>query len=236
MYKLSMTLCSLILFFTVIGCKKSDDVSTTEENEKDEIQSKLDDGSTPEDLYNEDPSVYDDLYGKKFQGGFIIYFDSTNGSGIVAATEDQGTLTDWGCSTGALFSSSGLSLENEKSISIKQLVALGKNVWDGDDNTDAITQACSGASAARVCNDLVLNGQTDWFLPSKVELGMLLNRLTIQEGLTGSYWSSTQENKLTNPGVYVVSSIEVTQGNSAYEYIQPKTKNPGRKVRAIRYF
>ena len=55
---------------------------------------------------------------------------------------------------------------------------------------------CSTAGiAARVCGDLVLNGYSDWYLPSKDELNLLyLNKVAIGGFASSSYWSSTEAN------------------------------------------
>jgi hypothetical protein len=51
--------------------------------------------------------------------------------------------------------------------------------------------------AASVCSDLVLNGYSDWYLPSIDELQIMYSRLHLQ-GLGGFggdwYWSSSQYN------------------------------------------
>ena len=47
--------------------------------------------------------------------------------------------------------------------------------------------------AARLCGDLVLNGYSDWYLPSKDELNKLyLNRTAIGGFAAAYYWSSSE--------------------------------------------
>ncbi|MBL0358909.1 MAG: DUF1566 domain-containing protein [Chitinophagaceae bacterium] len=53
--------------------------------------------------------------------------------------------------------------------------------------------------AARICGDLVLNGYSDWYLPSKEELDKLyINRAAIggfvSNSVTVYYWSSSEYN------------------------------------------
>ena len=78
--------------------------------------------------------------------------------------------------------------------------------------TDITASVCSTAGiAARLANDLVLGGQDDWFLPSKVELNLVckwafgdnVNTVCNNNGsgslplvngefFTGGYWSSSE--------------------------------------------
>ncbi len=69
-------------------------------------------------------------------------------------------------------------------------------VGTGNANTNLIV-ALYGAenNAAKLCSDLVINGYSDWFLPSKDELDLMYHNLKEQGagGFTGSsYWSSSE--------------------------------------------
>jgi hypothetical protein len=69
-------------------------------------------------------------------------------------------------------------------------------VGTGAVNTAYIVAGCSQRPiAASVCSDLVLNGYSDWYLPSQVELQTMYSRLYLQ-GLGGFgggwYYSSSQ--------------------------------------------
>ncbi|MEY4330367.1 MAG: hypothetical protein RL609_1115, partial [Bacteroidota bacterium] len=66
----------------------------------------------------------------------------------------------------------------------------------GASNTSAIVGQCNEVgSAARLCEDLVFGGKSDWFLPSRMELYQLYLQRNIVGGFIsdGNYWSSTQQ-------------------------------------------
>jgi len=117
--------------------------------------------------------------GEEYGGGIIFYLDGTGEHGLVAATSNQSTSADWGCD-GTYISGTGTALGTGKA------------------NTTVIVNGCNTAGiAARICDDLVLNGYDDWFLPSKDELNLLYQKRSIVGGFTdGWYWSSSETSSL----------------------------------------
>ena len=88
----------------------------------------------------------------------------------------------------------GIPWNNGKYINIRTDTAVGA----GKKNTDAIVAAQgSGSYAAKLCQDLVLGGFDDWFLPSADELNLMYENLK-KAGLGGFsaiwHWSSSQDN------------------------------------------
>tara|TARA_B110000027_G_scaffold123429_1_gene139193 strand:+ start:4335 stop:5189 length:855 start_codon:yes stop_codon:yes gene_type:complete len=122
--------------------------------------------------------------GDIYQGGIIVYlFSEVNAGyitgevhGIIATRSDQSNEASWGCQ--------GESIEG----------AEGTTIGAGAQNTVQILAGCSELEiAAKLCQELVLNGYEDWYLPSQDELNLLfINKETIG-GFAGiEYWSSTE--------------------------------------------
>ncbi len=104
-------------------------------------------------------------------------------------------------------------------------------IGTGKNNTEIINKnhgyyGNSSYGAAELCYELVLNGYSDWYLPSINELEKM-NKYSELLGLNGQYWSSTEEG-LPYAYFYWVSNYSTVKG------VDSKLQN--RKVRAIRYF
>jgi hypothetical protein len=148
-----------------------------------------------------------DLYG----GGIVFYIDSTQAHGYICAENNQGTASQWGC------------------VSTSVPGATGTAVGTGEANTSAIVAAnCGAGYAAVVCYNLVQNGYSDWFLPSREELRLMAVNLAnfgIGNFISTSYWSSTQS---STSGAYTVTFPSGSTSNSS--------KDNSWRVRAVRKF
>jgi len=147
--------------------------------------------------------------GQSYGGGIIFSISVSGLHGLVAATTDQSTGAEFGCSG--------------------NVTPTSTEVGTGQANTDAILYACGEPGiAALICNDLVLNGYSDWFLPSLGELSLMAGQYTAIGGFTSSYyWSSSESNSTRAWCLFMNEPVTVE-----YAALKP-TLN---RVRAIRSF
>lgn len=114
--------------------------------------------------------------GEHFGGGIVFYIDNTGEHGLIASEKDQ-KKAKW------------------YNGSFKVTKATGSAVGTGQSNTTAIVGVQgAGSYAASICDQLELNGFSDWFLPSKDELNLLRTQRLVVGGFDNlSYWSSTEK-------------------------------------------
>jgi hypothetical protein len=141
--------------------------------------------------------------GQSYQGGIIFYIDGTGLHGLICATTDQSTGAEWGC--------------------MDTWINTWHDIGRGQENTTAIVNGCNTAGiAARICNDLVLNGYNDWFLPTEDELFQMFKLGGFADYL---YWSSSEADAsdACSQGFFSGSQIARSKDNTLY-------------VRAVRAF
>ena len=123
--------------------------------------------------------------GLKYAGGIVFYIDESGKYGLVSAMVDQSNGINWDCRDGYLNTFTG---------------SVGTAIGEGKSNTKKIVDCLGeGNYAAKVCADLVLEGFSDWFLPSKDELSLMYNNLR-KKNLgdfrdSRYYWSSSEDDK-----------------------------------------
>lgn len=151
--------------------------------------------------------------GATYAGGLVFYIDGTGQHGLVSALINQNPVNGaiWGCE--------GITISG----------ADGTTVGTGKQNTNDIINGCiTSGIAARLCRNYNGGGYSDWFLPSKDELGLMFTELK-SKGIGNfddtTYWSSSEENSSYAHDMY-------------FPYGGPKyhPKNTNYSVRAARTF
>ena len=157
--------------------------------------------------------------GDFYQGGIIVYmlkpgdpgFSSSIPHGLIAPQTDQGAAV-WGCDgtdlPGANLSTFGSGLQN----------------------TNDIIANCGQANiAARICDNLVYNGYSDWYLPSSAELSKIFTANNIGN-FANTYYSNS----------YYWSSTEVSGASASLVGVDSILSNPNKsdqnRVLAVRSF
>lgn len=155
--------------------------------------------------------------GSSYGGGIIAYILQSGDAGYVAG-EKHGLIA------APSDQSAGIQWYNDENT---ETDATATAIGTGNANTNAIVEdQDEGNYAAQLCTDLVLDGYSDWYLPSKDELNKLYQQKTAVGGFaSANYWSSSESN----------SSIAWSQnfnGSGAHEYVKYFPCH----VRAIRAF
>jgi len=157
--------------------------------------------------------------GDFYQGGIIVYmlkpgdpgYSSSIPHGLISPPTDQGTAI-WGCD--------GVDLAG----------ANQSIIGSGFQNSTEILAGCSQTNiAARVCDNLVFNGYSDWYLPSSEELLKILTSDNIGN-FANTYYSNS----------YYWSSTEVSATSARLVTVNSTFANPNKsnqnRVLAVRNF
>lgn len=155
--------------------------------------------------------------GDNYAGGKVAYilqpgdpgYIAGQVHGLIATAGDQSTSSQW-------YNGSYITTGATATI-------LGT----GNSNTNTIVSIQgAGSYAAKLCADLILNGYSDWYLPSRDELNKLyLNKVVIGSFLSTLYWSSSELN------LNFAGSQNFTDGSQAFS-----NKLNTYAVRPVRFF
>jgi hypothetical protein len=145
--------------------------------------------------------------GQHAGGGVVFYLDPSGLHGMIASETDEPASYPYGCNTDTIPGANG--------------TALGT----GSGNTSAILSVCSDPDiAAKACDNLVVDGYNDWYLPSRDELDtMFIHKDTIGGFNPNYYWSSSEQ---SIPGAWIVDfnavypNIEAWTNKSGYMYVR----------------
>lgn len=167
------------------------------------------------------------MVGDPYEGGIVVHINQplmagyVEGEvhGLIAANEDQG-LSQWGCNNSDVEGlSEYLGTGQDNTVAI---VNYHDNLEDYYSNPTQCDFNNDGSVAAKICNDLVLNGFDDWYLPSREELQYLEENKHFLGIQSGMYWSS---------------SVGPNSVKTAYnQYSELIAKTSKLKVRAFRSF
>jgi hypothetical protein len=173
-------------------------------------------GMNPSDIAETSYTVQFPIASVGPAGGTIVYDKGNDTDGwqyIEAAPSDQSAGIQWAPSTAA----TGIQ---------------DTSVGSGRTNTPAIVAAIGdGDYAAKLCDDFIVNGFDDWFLPSKDTLDLLfayreeIGNFTI--GIGNYYWSSSEVSTSTTTA-HIVQFYLGSEHNGS--------KGSSYRVRAVRSF
>lgn len=142
------------------------------------VQQRLNNGTTPLEIYLSNNQLIDSLYNKTYQGGLIFHFDPATSLCLIALPYD-------------LTASKGITWFNGSNILVGAMDTL---TGFGAANTQKIVKAQgAGFYAAYMCDTLKANGYSDWYLPDLYEMKALNRRLPYALNTqNGNYWTSSE--------------------------------------------
>ncbi|MEQ8926557.1 MAG: hypothetical protein RLO81_12130 [Fulvivirga sp.] len=174
-------LLGITMFYTGCSEEEEDENPTINNNADAAIQTALNNGTSLEEILDSNSKTK--LYGKTYEGGYIAYINESNRLVLICAAVDIADQVAF--SDGGNFSLSA---------------STSSNAGQGQSNTDKIIgELGSTGNVAALCNSFSTGGFSDWFLPSKTELGYFRSNVFKKElgnfpgGQTNAkyYWHST---------------------------------------------
>lgn len=167
--------------------------------------------------------------GSYYQGGIVFYLENDGQHGLVITEHDLDTCSWSNGPLTKLFPNTFYSIYGMNYI----------DIGAGQIGTNLIIDSLgtSGNYAAKVCDNLVLNGYSDWFLPSRYEMQQVVFSNiyswtnSSDSSYYGHYWTTCETSSST------AQSFRLYQWPAQGDYWQENSKLAlNIKVRAIRKF
>ena len=175
-------------------------------------------------LYGNQISFTTQSVGQQGPAGGTVFFDKGDTIGgwryLEAASTDQSSEIQWGCTNA-------------------NAIATDTKIGSGAANTLMIVNSCNDTSfAAKLCNDLVLGGKSDWFLPASEELSLMISNLWNSFDMGQFYWSSSDYGTviMSNGAAWTAYKSSMGSCGGMSSCISNSTKSQLLRVRAIRRF
>jgi len=170
--------------------------------------------------------------GSEMEGGVLAYvFTSADAGyvagevhGIIVSSEDLNTNPQWGCrgtEVGGTSREIGSGRGNTSMVA-----AFHDNLPDYYNNPRQCHNANDGTVAAKLAEDAVINGYSDWFIPTRDEALVLFeNREQLGGFSNEDYWSSCESNRQNACAMSFVTGATFSASKESHK-----------KIRLIRYF
>jgi hypothetical protein len=214
---------SLAIYFLFINKDESIDLTTTQQEQKTSQE------DSPDRVDKEREATECQSLGEECEGGLLAYVDDQGTKLIVSAVNNAEDI-QWGCRGQLLnITSREYSAGKENTQALVNWHQGWQDPWftAPESSTGYCHEKNDGTVAANICNDLELNGFSDWYLPSIDELDYIYENVhkNGQGGFGDSEcWSSSESSE----GSAWIKSF-ATRGD---EYGYQKSFN--RSVRCVR--